>query len=76
LSEAEAVNVVWRGATWLGFCKFVDRSRFQKFALALLEQGIYISPSAALHSIASLAHSAEEVDITLNAVRKVMNDTT
>lgn len=58
------------------FCKFVDRSRFQKFALALLEQGIYISPSAALHSIASLAHSAEEVDITLNAVRKVMNDTT
>jgi glutamate-1-semialdehyde aminotransferase len=56
------------------FCKYVDRSRFQKFALSLLAQGIYISPSAALHSIASLAHTAEEVDLTLKAVREVLND--
>lgn len=56
------------------FCKYVDRPRFQKFALALMAEGVYVSPSAALHSIASLAHTAEEVDFTLTAVRKVLND--
>lgn len=56
------------------FCKYVDRPRFQQFALALLAEGVYVSPSAALHSIASLAHTAEEVDFTLTAVRKVLND--
>jgi glutamate-1-semialdehyde 2,1-aminomutase len=56
------------------FCSFVDRSRFQQFALALFPHGVYLSPSSALHSIATLAHSEDDVAFTLDAVRKALND--
>jgi glutamate-1-semialdehyde 2,1-aminomutase len=56
------------------FCGYVDRSRFQQFALALFPHGVYLSPSSALHSIVSLAHSEDGVAFTLDAVRKALND--
>ncbi len=56
------------------FCAYVDRARFQRFALALFRRGVYLSPSAALHSVASLAHTDEHVDATLEAVRRVLED--
>ncbi|MFQ6038871.1 MAG: aminotransferase class III-fold pyridoxal phosphate-dependent enzyme, partial [Candidatus Aminicenantales bacterium] len=51
------------------FCAHVDRAKFQRFALGLFEKGVYISPSAALHSVVSLAHTEEDVAFTLDAVR-------
>ncbi|HEV2467971.1 MAG TPA: aspartate aminotransferase family protein [Candidatus Sulfotelmatobacter sp.] len=49
------------------FCRHVDRPAFQKFVLSLFPRGIYASPSAALHSIVTLAHTEEDVDRTLEA---------
>jgi glutamate-1-semialdehyde 2,1-aminomutase len=56
------------------FCSFVDRDRYRRFALSLFEHGIYMTPSAALHSVASLAHSDEDVAYTLEAVEKVLSN--
>ena len=54
------------------FCQFVDRAAFQKFILSLFPMGIYASPSAALHSIVALAHTDDDVDLTLAAVGKAL----
>jgi glutamate-1-semialdehyde 2,1-aminomutase len=54
------------------FCSFVDRDRYRRFALALFEHGVYMTPSAALHSVASLAHTDDDVAFTLEAVEKVL----
>jgi glutamate-1-semialdehyde 2,1-aminomutase len=56
------------------FCAHVDRAKYRAFAWALFEHGVYMSPSAALHSVASLAHTEEDVAFTLDAVRKVLAD--
>ena len=56
------------------FCTYVDRGKYQRFALALLPHGIYMSPAATLHSVATLAHSMEDVSFTLEAVRKACKD--
>jgi len=56
------------------FCAHVDRARFQRFARALFAHGIYMSPSAALHSVVSLAHADAHVDQTLEAVGAVLTD--
>jgi len=54
------------------FCEFVDRQRFQRFAWDLFEHGVYMSPAAALHSVACLAHTDEDVAATLAAVDRVI----
>ena len=56
------------------FCSFVDRVKFQKFALALFKYGVYMSPSAGLHSIATLAHTEDDVTFTLDATRRTLDD--
>lgn len=55
------------------FCAHVDRARYRQFALALFAYGVYMTPSAALHSVASLAHSDEDVAATIDAARKVLS---
>ena len=55
------------------YCGHVDRSSYQRFALSLFDQGVYMSPSAALHSVASTAHSKADVDLTLQAVEQVLS---
>ncbi len=55
------------------FCQFVDRAAFQKFVLSLFPFGVYASPSAALHSIVTLAHTDEDVDFTLQAAGKALD---
>jgi glutamate-1-semialdehyde 2,1-aminomutase len=55
------------------FCQFVDRTAFQKFVLSLFPFGVYSSPSAALHSIVTLAHSDQDVDLTLEAAGKALD---
>jgi glutamate-1-semialdehyde 2,1-aminomutase len=52
------------------FCQHVDRPAFQQFVLSLFPLGVYASPSAALHSIATLAHTEADVDFTLEAFAK------
>jgi glutamate-1-semialdehyde 2,1-aminomutase len=54
------------------FCQYVERAAFQKFVLSLFQFGVYASPSAALHSIVTLAHNEEDVDRTLDAVGKAL----
>jgi len=54
------------------FCRFVDRGAFQKFVLSLFPFGVYASPSAALHSIVTLAHTEQDVDFTLDAAAKAL----
>jgi glutamate-1-semialdehyde 2,1-aminomutase len=54
------------------FCQYVDRVAFQKFVLSLFEFGVYASPSAALHSIVTLAHTDEDVERTLEAAEKAL----
>lgn len=56
------------------FCTYADRARYQRFALALFEHGVYMTPSAALHSVVSLAHTDEDVAFTLEAARKALAD--
>jgi glutamate-1-semialdehyde 2,1-aminomutase len=54
------------------FCAHVDRAKFQRFAWKLFEHGVYMSPSAALHSIVTAAHTADDVEKTLAAMEKVL----
>jgi glutamate-1-semialdehyde 2,1-aminomutase len=58
------------------FCRYVDRRAFQKFILSLFPLGVYASPSATLHSIVTLAHTNEDVDRTLEAVGKALDEMT
>ncbi len=60
--------------TYRDFCAYVDRGRYQRLALALFGHGIYMSPSSALHSVASLAHTDEDVTVTVEAVREVLRE--
>ena len=56
------------------FCAHVDRQKYGRFALALFRHGVYMSPSAALHSVTSLAHTEDDVAFTLEAARKALID--
>jgi glutamate-1-semialdehyde 2,1-aminomutase len=54
------------------FCQFVDRAAFQRFVVSLFPLGVYASPSAALHSIVTLAHTDGDVNLTLAAAEKAL----
>ena len=55
------------------FCQYVDRKAYQRFVLKLFEYGVYTTPAATLHSIVTLAHSDEDVDLTLAAAEKALD---
>jgi len=55
------------------FCQHVDRAAFPRFVLSLFPLGVYASPSSALHSIVTLAHTDQDVDLTLEAMGKVLD---
>ena len=56
------------------YCAHVDRPRWQRLAWALFRHGVYMSPSAGLHSVASLAHTEADVTLTLEAMNKALDD--
>jgi glutamate-1-semialdehyde 2,1-aminomutase len=56
------------------YCAHVDRKHWQRLAWALFRHGVYMSPSAGLHSVASLAHTEADVAATLEAMRKALDD--
>lgn len=50
------------------YCAEVDRTAYQRLVWKLFEHGVYMTPVATLHSIATSAHSESDVAFTLNAV--------
>lgn len=56
------------------YCQHVDRTKYQHFARALFKYGVYMTPSPVLHSIVTLAHTDEDVALTLEASRKALKD--
>lgn len=54
------------------FCSLVDRVAYQRLSRKLFEFGVYTSPAAGLHSIATFAHSKDDVEFTLNALDKAL----
>lgn len=57
-----------------GFSAHVDRERFKRFAHGLLDRGIYLSPSASLHSVLSTVHTMADMDrIIMNAAETLQS---
>jgi glutamate-1-semialdehyde 2,1-aminomutase len=54
------------------FSEFVDRKAYQRFVHKLFAFGVYTTPSGALHSIVTLAHSEADVAFTLAAAEKAL----
>ncbi|HMS95347.1 MAG TPA: hypothetical protein PKA03_09025, partial [Tabrizicola sp.] len=67
-TEAEAVN------DYRDFCSKVDRMKFRDFALRLMEKGVYMNPSATLHSLSSIAHTEADIAATAKAMAEVLDE--
>jgi glutamate-1-semialdehyde 2,1-aminomutase len=52
------------------FAEHVDRDRFNQFVHGLFDQGVYASPSPALHSVLCTAHTDDDVDRVLAAAAR------
>lgn len=55
------------------FSAHVDRAAYQRLSHKLFEFGVYTSPAAGLHSIATFAHSKEDVEFTLTAIGRALD---
>jgi glutamate-1-semialdehyde 2,1-aminomutase len=55
------------------FSTQVDRTAYQRLSHKLFEFGVYTSPAAGLHSIATFAHSKEDVEFTLTAIGRALD---
>lgn len=49
-----------------------DTAKFAKFHRGMLEEGVYLAPSAYEAGFTSLAHTEEDVERTIEAARRVM----
>lgn len=49
-----------------------DQSAFKHFFHAMLQQGVYLAPSAFEAGFVSITHTAQDIDQTLSAVRKAL----
>jgi glutamate-1-semialdehyde 2,1-aminomutase len=56
------------------FCGDVDRIAYREFAWKLFEYGVYMTPAATLHSLATAAHTEDDVAQTLEAIERALND--
>jgi glutamate-1-semialdehyde 2,1-aminomutase len=56
------------------FCTHVDRTKFRDFALRLMDKGIYMNPSATLHSLSSIVHTEEDIAATGKAIAEVLDE--
>ncbi|MCA9884158.1 MAG: aspartate aminotransferase family protein, partial [Anaerolineae bacterium] len=52
--------------------QYADTDRFAQFFHAMLEQGVYLAPSQFEAGFLSSAHTDEDIQFTLNAVRKAL----
>lgn len=60
-------------STYREYCAHVDRLKYREFVRALFRHGVYMTPSAALHSVASIVHTEEDVDFTIDAARRALS---
>ena len=51
-----------------------DIERFRRFFHGMLEQGVYLAPSAFEAGFVSAAHTVEDVDATIEAARRVFKN--
>ncbi len=56
------------------FSAYVDRMKFRNFVLRLFDKGIYMSPSATLHSLSSIVHTEQDIAATAQAVAEVLDE--
>jgi glutamate-1-semialdehyde 2,1-aminomutase len=56
------------------FCTHVDRMKFRDFALRLMDKGIYMNPSATLHSLSSVVHTEADIAATARAMAEVLEE--
>jgi glutamate-1-semialdehyde 2,1-aminomutase len=49
------------------YCQYVDSTKYSRFVHALLDRGIYMTPSNGLHWIISTAHTMQDVETLLCA---------
>ena len=64
-------GIYFRAAAPKSFAEVMqcDRERFNRFFHAMLEQGIYLAPSAYEAGFVSATHGTAEIDATLAAAR-------
>jgi glutamate-1-semialdehyde 2,1-aminomutase len=55
------------------FCTYVDRPAYQRLSHKLFEFGVYTSPAGGLHSIATFAHSGDDIEYTLTALGRALD---
>lgn len=61
-------------ADYRDFCAHVDRAKFRDFALRLMDKGIYMNPSATLHSLSSVVHTEADIAATARAMAEVLDE--
>ena len=61
-------------ADYRDFCSKVDRVKFRDFALRLMDKGIYMNPSATLHSLSSVVHTEADIAATARAMAEVLEE--
>jgi glutamate-1-semialdehyde 2,1-aminomutase len=52
------------------YCAYADTGRYSRFVQALMDQGIYMTPSNGLHWIISTAHTEADIETLLNAANR------
>jgi glutamate-1-semialdehyde 2,1-aminomutase len=55
------------------FAAHVDRERFNRFAHALFDEGIYVSPSQALHSVLATVHTRNQIERVVDAAAAALS---
>ncbi|MFY9527668.1 MAG: aspartate aminotransferase family protein [Candidatus Acidiferrales bacterium] len=56
------------------YCSFVDTRQYSRFVHALLDRGIYITPSNGLHWIITTAHSERDIEALLAAADQACSE--
>lgn len=56
------------------FCTHVDRPKFRDFAIRLMDKGIYMNPSATLHSLSSIVHTEIDIAATAKAIAETLDE--
>jgi glutamate-1-semialdehyde 2,1-aminomutase len=59
-------------ANYREYCCHVDQNLYRIFARKMIESGIYMTPLPTLHSNATVAHTEEDVSLTLDAAERVL----
>lgn len=57
------------------YCQYADTAKYSRFVHALLDRGIYMTPSNGLHWIISTAHTMQDVEMLVQAADEVCAET-